>query len=784
MKKLIPLFTVAFLAVTVIMMSSNQLVAQTSIINGNEYAFSYSGIANPPVPPVGFGLYFNQNNPAPARYEFKDNTGGTVWSTEAVSGKMWSAGNILTDGDVVPAGDLVPGGALQVGANKYAFQYIAGGVSTQYGLFFSLADVAYQFKTGTGANMFSIGANSGDGEFAGNLGVGTAPSSALDVFSDDALGQRGLSVAVAGPSPSGVGQTASIERTDTVGPNNDILQLVAPAGSSDNFQFIEAERGFDIKFAVQGDGSIDFDGALRPGLSAGTLGQVLTSQGAGAAPIWAAGGGGGADSDWSGAGSGDMYVTTATDQVGIGTSFPNSKLHVNGDGVSPSLRVQVSGSSKLVVDPNGGTSIGIFGATPPANGLLVTGDAVFSLDATVAGNVGIGTTAPAYPLHVEAGEATYGIYANHDATTTGPKYGLNIDLDNTFTGSGNTYGARIDGYKIGGGGTVYGIHSAGRNYNTTGVASATFGAYGYAYRSSATPASTTYAIYGLQSGSAAIEYAGYFSGDVYSTGAYLPSDAILKTEVDVFEGGIEQLAQIETKVYNYKTSEYPHFNFPEGQQIGLMADNLKEVFPQLVKSSHQPEVIVPLEDAIDMGADYTPVGDDMAKIADGLDYDVVNYTGLIPVLVNAVQEQQAEIEDKDDLIEELQAENAAQNEQIAQIMEMLTHIDNSMGNCCTSYRDFEPATQPAINDDKAQLMQNVPNPFNSSTLIRYYLPNDVQRATMSFYDASGVELNSRVLTNGHGQILFNDSQLASGTYFYSMMVDGKVLETKRMVLLK
>jgi len=77
--------------------------------------------------------------------------------------------------------------------------------------------------------------------------------------------------------------------------------------------------------------------------------------------------------------------------VGVGTTGPNSRLHVNGDGVSPSLRVQVNGSSKLTVAANGGTTIGAFNNTPPANGLFVSGA------------VGIGTSNPQAALHVEQG---------------------------------------------------------------------------------------------------------------------------------------------------------------------------------------------------------------------------------------------------------------------------------------------------------------------------------------------------------------------------------------------
>lgn len=78
--------------------------------------------------------------------------------------------------------------------------------------------------------------------------------------------------------------------------------------------------------------------------------------------------------------------------IGVGSSSPTAKFHVNGDaGGGEAFRVQVDGSTKLSVSDQGGVAIGSFTSLQPANGLYVSG------------NVGIGTTniATGYKLSVD-----------------------------------------------------------------------------------------------------------------------------------------------------------------------------------------------------------------------------------------------------------------------------------------------------------------------------------------------------------------------------------------------
>ncbi len=86
------------------------------------------------------------------------------------------------------------------------------------------------------------------------------------------------------------------------------------------------------------------------------------------------------------------------------------------------------------------------------------------------------------------------------------------------------------------------------------------------------------------------------------------------------------------------------------------------------------------------------------------------------------------------------------------------------------------------------LDQNFPNPFNPETVIRYLLIED-SFVSLKVYDARGIEI--AVLVNekqNHGTHNFRLSTvnypLSSGIYFYSLFTDGKIVETKSMLLLK
>jgi hypothetical protein len=86
---------------------------------------------------------------------------------------------------------------------------------------------------------------------------------------------------------------------------------------------------------------------------------------------------------------------------------------------------------------------------------------------------------------------------------------------------------------------------------------------------------------------------------------------------------------------------------------------------------------------------------------------------------------------------------------------------------------------------KPQLLQNAPNPFTETTTIKYQLPQEVQNAAIYVSTLQGTRLRHFILPQGGGQsVSINGGELAAGSYIYSLVVNGKVIDSKKMVLVR
>lgn len=164
----------------------------------------------------------------------------------------------------------------------------------------------------------------------------------------------------------------------------------------------------------------------------------------------------------------------------------------------------------------------------------------------------------------------------------------------------------------------------------------------------------------------------------------------------------------------------------------------------------------------------------------------LSYGGFVVPLVKAVQEQQ-------EMIDDLTSENEALNDR-------LTELETIVGQCCpgsqfrmgsNSENAGQENTQVNViktdlkSGENIVLYQNEPNPFEGHTAIRYFLPNRIGSAFIVFHNEFGIEIKRlEILEKGFGRIEATTEELSSGIFTYSLVVDGNVIDTKKMVNVK
>jgi len=257
----------------------------------------------------------------------------------------------------------------------------------------------------------------------------------------------------------------------------------------------------------------------------------------------------------------------------------------------------------------------------------------------------------------------YGVY-NYSQGYGTYNYGVYNNIYNyRSTGTAYAYGAYNNARKYNGNyGRSYGAYNY--SYNTSSYGSA-YGSYNYAYAAGSND--YAYGTYNYAGGGGYGNYAAYSAGLTYSTGGFSSSDRKLKKNIRNYEGALSDIMQLQPRVYEFDIDKYPTMGLPEVEQLGLVAQELEEVFPNLIKEAHNPTISMTEEDAKAQGLEYKIIseaeidaeGNEVApaivEAGEAVDFKAVNYTALIPVLIKGIQEQQAIIDANETMIEELKA---------------------------------------------------------------------------------------------------------------------------------
>jgi hypothetical protein len=230
-------------------------------------------------------------------------------------------------------------------------------------------------------------------------------------------------------------------------------------------------------------------------------------------------------------------------------------------------------------------------------------------------------------------------------------------------------------------------------------------------------------------------WAGYFDGEVFSTGGYFHmSDAKMKNNVSKETSALEKIALLNPVSYNYNQVE--GINLPQTLQHGFISQEVAEVFPELTKDCTKP------------------ILDENGKVTSEISFKSLNYTGLISVLTAAVQELNTELTQVRQDLDEYKANDAVRGQ----------IIQNT----------------PAVNGYSIE--QNVPNPFSDRTSIKFQLAPGVESATLSIFNLNGAFVRDYLLNGNSGEVEILASEIGKGMYIYSLNQNGQEIISKRMII--
>jgi len=233
------------------------------------------------------------------------------------------------------------------------------------------------------------------------------------------------------------------------------------------------------------------------------------------------------------------------------------------------------------------------------------------------------------------------------------------------------------------------------------------------------------------------------------------SDKRLKSNEKQFAYGLDEVLALSPVYYNYNGKAGTD---AEQTHVGIYAQDLKKVAPELVGEFKYEETEI---EVVENG-DEVDVRTNTKKSAET--YLHINESSIKYMLINAVKEQQ-------DKIESLEQE-------LAEMKEMMSAVLSGQGTDLNRQNI-------QLDGRGAYLEQNQPNPFNNNTLIKYNIPADVTDAVVNIFDTNGQLIHSeRIAQIGTGEIQIKAGTIAAGTYSYSLLVNGNIVDTKRMVIVK
>lgn len=227
------------------------------------------------------------------------------------------------------------------------------------------------------------------------------------------------------------------------------------------------------------------------------------------------------------------------------------------------------------------------------------------------------------------------------------------------------------------------------------------------------------------------------AGWIYSQGNYLGSDKNIKDEITTIDSASAKINKLRGVTYKLKKEKAnPAVYGRANEYMGVIAQEVEAVAPQVVKT----------------------FGDNTKGVC---------YEMLVGLLIQGMKEQNAKI----------------------------AQLESDLNGCCTAKGNGRMAGDASSSSATpgnsssnsitggSYVKQNVPNPFNKETIIDYYIAEKSLDAGILVFDMNGKLLRTLKLSaRGNGSVSISAGDLQPGMYYYSLMVDGREIDTKKMII--
>lgn len=196
---------------------------------------------------------------------------------------------------------------------------------------------------------------------------------------------------------------------------------------------------------------------------------------------------------------------------------------------------------------------------------------------------------------------------------------------------------------------------------------------------------------------------------------YQYSDARAKKDIQPLSDGLYKVLNLNPVSYNWINPGVEKRTTEEGtplKDIGFLAQDVEAIIPEAVMTDNEGKKLI-------------------------------NYSAVIPYLVEAIKDLQSQIE-------RLEAEKGSNS---------------------------------SIDKPIAVLSQNTPNPSHGTTTIPVEISQYATSASIQIYNLQGIQVKKiNVTEKGKSEVQINTSDLKAGIYMYSLIVDNQLINSRRMVV--